>query len=67
MADLLEPRKITMNKTYSVTFDHVNRVKEMGDFLSANENKVISDGEIVRRAIDLLYEKVFGEAIPEPA
>jgi len=67
MADILDPRKISMNKTYSITFAHVNMVKEIADELTLRENKIISDGEVVRRAIDLLYAKSFGTALSEPA
>jgi hypothetical protein len=56
-----DARKISMTKTYSVTFAHVNMVKEMADELAAREGAVISDGEVVRRAIDALYGKVFDE------
>lgn len=63
----VDPRKISMTKTYSVTFAHVNMVREMADELTAREDKVISDGEVVRRAVDLLYALVFNEKVQEPA
>jgi len=39
-------------KNYSTTVLHVRRVAEMADRLG------ISQGEVIRRAVDLLYEKV---------
>ncbi len=42
---------ISMPKNYSLTLGHIERVREM-----KREMKAKSDGEIVRRAIDLLWE-----------
>jgi len=66
MEENLDHRKIFMNKTFSVTLAHINLVKEMADELTTRESKLISDGEIVRRAIDLLYSATFNEPMPEP-
>jgi hypothetical protein len=66
MEEALDHRKIFMNRTFSVTFAHVNMVKELADQLTASEGKFISEGEIVRRAIDLFYGATFGEPTPEP-
>ena len=61
-----EAKSIMLTKTYSVSYGHVQMVKEMADKLTARESKIISDGEVVRRAIDLLYSATFGEPLPEP-
>lgn len=66
MEEILDHRKVFMNRTFSVTLAHINLVKEMADELTSRESKLISDGEIVRRAIDLLYSSIFGEPTPEP-
>jgi hypothetical protein len=60
-----EAKLIYMNKTFSVSFGHVQMVREMAEELTAREGKIISDGEVVRRAIDLLYASTFGEPTPE--
>ena len=49
----IDPSKVTLTKTYSMTLAHVNQIKEMGQFLN------VSDAEIMRRAIDTLYASVF--------
>ena len=66
MNDSINPRKISMNKTYSVTFAHVGLVKEMADELSARERRPVSEGEVIRRAVDLLYTATFGNSIHQP-
>ncbi len=67
MTDKFEDaRKIIMNKTYSVSFAHTQMVGEIADELTARENKFVSDGEVVRRAIGLYYANIFGEPTPEP-
>ena len=65
MAETLEARKISLSKTYSVTLAHTQMVKELADELTAREGKLISDGEVVRRAIDLLFSKVYDEPLKE--
>jgi hypothetical protein len=67
MNDAIDPRKISMNKTYSVTFGHVGLVKEMADVLSAREHRPVSEGEVIRRAVDLLYAATFGNLTPHSA
>lgn len=42
---------LAITKTYSLTFMHINRVLELAKL------KNVSQAEIVREAIDLLYEK----------
>jgi len=66
MTDSIDPRKISMNKTYSVTFAHVGLVKEMADELSAREGRSVSEGEVIRRSVDLLYAATFGDSTPQP-
>ena len=66
MNDSIDPRKISMNKTYSVTFAHVGLVKEMADELTARESRPVSEGEVIRRAVDLLYAATFGDPTPQP-
>ena len=66
MKDSIDSRKISMNKTYSVTFAHVGLVKEMADELSAREGRSVSEGEVIRRSVDLLYAATFGDPTPQP-
>ncbi len=44
--------KVFMTKTYSLTLGHIERVREL-----KRKTKAKSEGEVVRRAIDLLYEE----------
>ena len=61
-------RKIFTTKTYSLTAGHTAMVSQMADDLAAREGKSISDGEIVRRAIDLLWAATYPVvALPGPA
>ena len=64
MADNLDARKIYMSRNFSITLEHVNRVKEMADELTTRDGKLISEGEVIRRAIDLLYSKTYNEPLP---
>ncbi len=66
MEETIDPRRINISKTYSITYAHVGMVKRITDEFSAREGKNLSEGEIVRRAIDMLYAATFGEALPEP-
>lgn len=65
MEETLDPRRINISKTYSITYAHVGMVKKITDELSARESKNLSEGEIVRRAIDLLFAATFGDALAE--
>jgi hypothetical protein len=49
---------VAVAKTYSVTVRHIALVKELAESLSKRENRRISEGEIIRKAIDLLAEQV---------
>ena len=52
---------LAMTKTYSLTMMHIAKVNDMA------QNLGISQGEVVRQAIDLLWEKTFSEAAaPSP-
>jgi hypothetical protein len=46
------PVEMAVTKTYSLTFAHIAKVSDLAQRLG------ISQGEIVRRAIDLLYQKI---------
>lgn len=63
MEETLDPRRIVVSKTYSSTLAHINMVKKLADELSNRESKNLSEGEIVRRAIDALYAETFCESI----
>lgn len=67
MEETLDPRRINISRTYSITYAHVGMVKKITDELSSREGKNLSEGEIVRRAVDLLFAATFGEPLPEPA
>lgn len=60
---------LAVNKTYSLTIDHVQRVTQMAEERTLVEGKPISQGEILRRAIDLLFEQYrpAGSATPSIA
>jgi len=59
MIEPLDPRKIGVTHNYSVTFAHVNMVKELAEALSKAEGAFVSEGEIIRRAVDALYADTF--------
>ena len=59
-------RKIYTTKTYSLTAAHTQMVSQMADELASREGKMISDGEVVRRAIDLLWAATYASALPRP-
>lgn len=56
-----ELKKYVATKTYSLTAGHTQMVSHMADEITAREGKFVSDGEIVRRAIDLFWDKVYAE------
>lgn len=47
---------LAVSKTYSLTMIHIARVADLAERLK------ISQGEVVRNAIDLLYEKLEDES-----
>ena len=51
-----------VTKTYSMTLEQVYQIKAMAKELTAKEGKPISDAEVIRRAVPLLYAQVF----PQP-
>lgn len=59
--DRIDPRRITMNKTYSVTYYHTQLVSKLASELTRREKSRVSDGEVIRRAIDLLDAQTFGK------
>ena len=60
MFEPIDPRRVNLSKTYSLTLDHANKVKQMADDLSRREGKFISEGETLRRAIDMLFTSTYG-------
>jgi hypothetical protein len=53
MTDVINPATVKTTKTFSVSLDTVNKIKEMADF------KDTFDATILRDAVDLLYSQVF--------
>lgn len=52
----IDPSKVTVTKTYSMTLARVNQIKEMAMFQN------VSDAEIIRRAVDALYAQMFPQS-----
>lgn len=50
-----------VTRTYSLSNKHIALVNELADRLSKIESRKVSQGEVVRKAIDLLYERVEAE------
>lgn len=46
---------ISVAKNYSLTMEHILKVKDIAAVLFDENGKNISEGEVVRRAIDLFY------------
>ncbi len=53
--------EIAVSKTYSLTMLHIARVADLAERLK------VSQGEVVRKAIDLLYERMETEPEQAPA
>ena len=54
------PPNLSVSKTYSLTIGHIMRVADLAERLK------ISQGEVMRNAIDLLYEKHQNGETEEP-
>jgi Arc/MetJ-type ribon-helix-helix transcriptional regulator len=60
-------KKIAVTRTYSLTAGHTESVKQMADELTEREGRNVSEGEVVRRAIDLLWASMHPEtSLPHP-
>jgi hypothetical protein len=54
---------LSVNKTYSLTMRHILAVSKMAEEASERTGRVVSQGEIIRTAIELLqdeFDAVFG-------
>lgn len=48
--------EIAVTKTYSMTLRHIAMVSDMADRLSRTEGVRVSQGEVLRRAVELMWE-----------
>jgi hypothetical protein len=61
MDEFHEAKKIVVNRTFSITHGHSKMVARLADELTAREDKIVYESEVIRKAIELMWSAVYGE------